>query len=73
MARPHGIPDEAVEVGRCVTRPHRGGGEMVDGGRLWAWRAKWSPRVTMVRCDKCGLSFCGDLGDRLAVAEAMDE
>lgn len=59
---PHGISSEAVEVGKCVTRRHVGSGEVVDGGRLWAWRAEWSPRVTVVRCDRCGLSFAGDVG-----------
>lgn len=63
--------DRAIDVGACVTRTHAGRGEVVDGGRLWAWRPRWSPRVTVVRCDRCGLSMVGDLGARLVPESAV--
>lgn len=74
--RGHGIPEAAVEVGVCVTRTGRGV-VAPDGGRLWAWRARWCPRVTVLRCDRCGVTLTGDFGALLApeaaLASAVDD
>jgi hypothetical protein len=74
--RAHGIPEVAIAVGECVTRTGRGV-VAPDGGRIWAWRARWAPRVTFLRCDRCGVTLCGDFGSLLApeaaLASAADE